>query len=63
MLRTLLDLALCIISSGCSSVSFLTSFNELVNTGVSLSSVSSSNKLNEPEAGGGHVAKSGRSCG
>ena len=40
VLRTLPDLDLCVSSSGCSSVSFIISFNKLINVSVSLSSVS-----------------------
>ena len=50
VLGPLLDLTLCISSSGCSSVSFIISFNKLVNISVSLSSVSSS-KLIKPGKG------------
>lgn len=45
-----LDLALCISLSGCLSVSFIVSFNKLVDTSVSLSSVTSS-ILIKPEEG------------
>lgn len=47
VLRTLPDLALCISSSSCSSISF----NKLVNIIVFLSSASHSSKLIEPEEG------------
>ena len=51
MLRTLPDLTVCISSSGCSSVSFIISFNKLVTLSVSLSSVSHSSKLIEHKEG------------
>lgn len=38
-------------SSGCSSVAFILSSDKLVNVSVSLSSVSHSSKLMEPEVG------------
>ena len=41
-LGALSDLASCVSSSGCSSVSFIISFNELLDIGVTLSSVSRS---------------------
>ena len=40
VLRTLSDLTLCVSSADCSSVSFIISFNKLINVDVSLSSVS-----------------------
>ena len=51
VLGTLPDLALCISSSGCSSVAFVISFNKLVNVRVSLNSLRHSNKLTKPEEG------------
>ena len=51
VLGTLLDLVLWISSFGCSFVSFIISFNKLVNISVSLSSVSHPSKLIEPEKG------------
>ena len=50
-LWTLPDLILCIPSSGSSSVSFIRSFNKLVNISVPLSSVSHSSKSVELEEG------------
>lgn len=48
-LRTLPDLALCISSFGYSSISFIMSFNKLVNIPVSLSSLGYSRQLLEFE--------------
>lgn len=69
-LKNLPDLALCISCSGCSSVSFIISFNNLMNISVPLSSGSHSSKLTKPNWGRGgslenllFVAKSARSFG
>ena len=48
LLRTLSGLILCITSPGYSSVSFIISFDKLVNLSVSLSSVSPSSKYSNP---------------
>lgn len=48
-LGTLPDLTLCMCLSDWSSVSFIMSFNKLVNISISLSSVSCSSKLIEPK--------------
>ena len=49
VLGTLPHLALFLSSFGCSSVSFIISFNKLINASVSLSSVSHLAKLIEPK--------------
>ena len=48
---TLPDLTQGISASGCSSVSFITTFNKLENLSISLSSVSHYSKLIEPKEG------------
>lgn len=50
-LGTRSDLALCISSSGCSSVAFIISYSKMLNVNASLSSMSLSSKLFESEEG------------